>query len=141
MKTESEYRREFLKYKFDKKLYCETISIKYPDIVLITLNVKLHYPNALTLAKKEFQLRFYPADKAYFGIECLNPQCCDSDLDLADIIGNMINKNSEFAIGYKVCKGYDTYPNYKQKRGHCLTELEYAIIIQYHVMPVKQATT
>ena len=131
MNKEQQIRKQATSDKWEKYVYSQQISQKYPEVSEIIINLNLNYPNAFAIHKKEYTSSFTPTDKACFDIGCINRECLYSDLCIDNEVHNAIYKKQEVYEGSQVCNGYNTFSAYEHKNGTCLTELKYMIRIKY----------
>ncbi|MDD2303265.1 MAG: hypothetical protein PHP53_01115 [Prolixibacteraceae bacterium] len=131
MNKEDKIRQTEANTKWEKRKYSSLILENYPNVLEISLDLQLDYPNAFSIHKNHFTPKFNPTDKAYFEISCINKDCLFSDLDLDNEIRNTINQKLDFFKGHKICNGYNTFSCYERKQGTCMTRLDYEIKIKY----------
>ena len=126
-------------YKFRQKLFTDrfrlelnqsTIDLIFPTVEKINIKLNFTY-NGVTQWKKERSLTYIPKDKAFFKIECINTECVYTDLELTEEIQKMIRSKETISTGTKTCSGYQDYRRYLSRANHCLTEMEYEIVIEY----------
>ncbi len=122
--------------KWEKRKYSSLISEIFPNVLEISLNLLLDYPNAFDIHKKQLTSKFNPSDKAYFEISCINKDCLYSDLNLDNEIRDTINKNLDFYKGHKICHGWNTFKCYERRQGTCMTSLDFEIKIKYKNAPL-----
>ncbi len=132
MNKEQKIRKEDSANKWEKYTLSKLISEKYPNIIEITLDLKLDYQNAFSVYKKDYTRILKPTERACFEIGCINRECLLSDLTLDSEVHKAISQKLEFYEGHKVCNGYETFSSYEHKNGTCLTRLDYEIRIKYN---------
>lgn len=132
MTKEQKIRKEDSANKWEKYTLSKLISEKYPNVIEITLNLKLDYPNAFSVHKKDYTRILKPTERACFEIDCINRDCLFSDLTLDSEVHKAISQKLEFYKGYRICNGYDTFSSYEHRNGTCLTRLDYEIRIKYN---------
>lgn len=106
------------------------IKERYPNIENISLKLDFTYLG-IDKIEKSRTLEFTPNDRVYFKIDCINPECVDTDLDLSSEIQTMIYKKESILKGRKTCNGYQDFERFKAKNYHCLTTMNFEIEIKY----------
>lgn len=127
-------------HKFRQKLFADrfqleqcqpTIEMAYPSIDQICFNLKFTY-DGVTRWEKVIKYTKTPKDKAFFKIECINTDCVHTDLELRDEIQEMTLNKETHSVGAKTCNGYQDYRRFLSQGNHCLTKMEYEIVIIYN---------
>jgi len=131
MNKESKIRHELANNKWEEMKNSQLISERYPNVLEISIDLKLDYPNAFSDIKKHSTPKYIPTDKAYFEIECPNRECIYSDLSLSYEIRHTVQQKLDLYEGYKICNGYNSFGCSERKCGGCNTRLDYEIRIKY----------
>lgn len=131
MNKEDKIRQIEANNKSEKRKYSLLISESYPDVLEVSLDLKLDYPNAFNIHKDHLTPKYNPTEKAFFEIDCINRDCISSDLQLDHEVRNAIRQKLEFYEGHKMCNGYNTFSCYERRQGTCMTRLDYEIRIKY----------
>jgi hypothetical protein len=131
MNKENNIRQVDANNRWEKRKATSLISEVFPDVLEISFNLNLDYPNAFAIHQKHFSNVFSPIDKAYFEISCINKDCLFSDLSLKDEVYHAVGKKLLFLEGTKTCQGYNTFDCYEEKSSTCMTKLDFEINIKY----------
>lgn len=128
--NESEFRKQAFTNNWNLKNSKQLISSRYQSISQIIIKLDFTF-NGAVAHSKHIERTFKPSDHDYFKIDCINPECINSDLDLSEEIRDMVYKGSSLLQGRKVCNGYQDYERFRSKGSHCLAEMEFEILIEY----------
>jgi len=128
--NEAEYRNLLFKNNWNLKVSRPLISSVYPSISKIIVNLNFSYNGAIKHTNS-YERIYYPHDNDYFKIECINPECLDTDLDISNDIKNMVAKKSNIYEGQMLCNGFQDYERSKTNHNKCLAEMKYKIEIEY----------
>ena len=106
----------------------QTLESYDSQVKQIALNLAFEYHGAVTYRKHK-ELHFQPSDKAFFKIDCINPEGIHCDLDLGQEIMSMVHKKKTELTGAKDCQGWQDYERIGRHR--CLCKMNYLIKIEY----------
>jgi len=127
---EHKFRQKLFTDLFRLKQYQSTIALIYPTIEKINIKLKFTY-DGVTQWKEDQSLTYYPEDKAFFKIVCINTECVYTDFELKEEITKMVGIKERVSNGLKICNGYQDYSRYLSRGNYCSTEMEYEIEIIY----------
>ena len=127
---ESEYRQKIFANNWNLQNSRPEISSTYPEVKKITVDLDFTYMGAIEHQSSTTKV-YHPYDKEYFRLDCINPECVHTNLDLSHDIRNMIRNREFTGEGSKSCHGYQDFERFRAKGNKCLAEMLFTIRIDY----------
>jgi hypothetical protein len=80
------------------------VSERYSGVSSIVFHLT-YYQSALNRVLMTRTLNFFPANYAYFHMECKREECIDGGFDLAPVVADMVKKHKNSTKGKIFCHG------------------------------------